>query len=82
MFRKIDRSPTLSRFIRYLSDFLARQRGLPIVIGIVFIVIGLITQIVDIYVESQLLTLISVMVHSVGLLLALIGLLLADPLGK
>ncbi|MBI5669859.1 MAG: hypothetical protein HZC41_17825 [Chloroflexi bacterium] len=82
MFRRIDRSPFLARWIERLSTFLARRRGLPVVIGILLVVVSFVLQVVDVYAVSQALRLLAVVFQNVGILLALIGLLLAEPLGK
>ena len=39
MFKRIDRSPTLARLLERLSATLARQRGLPIVLGVILVVL-------------------------------------------
>ena len=82
MFRRIDRSSTLSNFIENLSTLLARQRGLPVVLGIVLVIVSFVAQGINVGVESQTLELIGVITLHVGVLIALIGLLLAEPLGK
>lgn len=82
MFRRIDRSPGLAKFIVTLSEFMAKRRGLPVVVGIGIVIISFIIQIVDVYVDSQLLSLLGVITLYLGILTALIGLLLAEPLGK
>lgn len=82
MFKRIDQSPALARLIERLSGTLARQRGLPTVIGILFIIISFIVRLVDVYVDSQALELIWVITHHLGIIVALIGLLLVEPLGK
>jgi hypothetical protein len=65
-----------------MSTLLAKQRGLPVVIGIALVIVSFVVQVIDVYVQSQLLNLIGVVSLHVGLLAALIGLLLAEPLGK
>jgi hypothetical protein len=82
MFKSIDRNERLLRFVKNLSSALARYRGLPVVVGIVFVIIAFVLQTINVYADSQLLELLGVVIHYVGLLTALIGLLLADPLGK
>lgn len=82
MFKRIDRSPMLARWIERLSTFLARRRGLPVVAGIVLVIVSFVLQLLDIYAASQLLRLCAVVLQNVGILMALIGLLLAEPLGK
>jgi len=82
MFKRIDRSPRLAKLIEYMSTFLAKQRGLPVVIGIVLVVVSLFVQSVNVYAHSQLLELVGVIAQHIGILAALLGLLLAEPLGK
>lgn len=82
MFKRIDESNWLANRIANLSEFMAKRRGLPVVIGIGLVIISFVLQLLDVYAESQLLHLIGVITQNVGILTALIGLLLADPLGK
>jgi hypothetical protein len=82
MFKFIDRSPTLARLLENLSATLARQRGLPIVIGVLLVVVSFVVQLVNVYNPSQTLDLIWTITHHLGLLLALIGLLVVVPLGQ
>jgi hypothetical protein len=82
MFKRIDRSPTLARFLEWLSATLARQRGLPIVLGVVLVAISFVVQLVNVYNPSQTLDLIWTITHHLGLLLALIGVLIVEPLGQ
>jgi len=82
MFKQIDRSQWLARLIEYMSTLLAKQRGLPVVVGIALVIVSFVVQIIDVYAQSQLLDLIGVISLHVGVLVALIGLLLAEPLGK
>lgn len=82
MFKRIDQSPTLARLIERLSTLLAKQRGLPVVIGILLVIVSFIIQLIEAYTESRLLELIGIITLNVGILTALIGLLMAEPLGK
>ena len=82
MFKRIDRSPTLARWLEQLSATLAKQRGLTIVIGVVLVAISFVVQLINVYNPSQTLDLIWTITHHVGLLLALIGLLIVEPLGQ
>jgi hypothetical protein len=82
MFRRIDRSPLLSRLLEKLSTLLAKQRGLPVVIGIALVIIGFVLQLIDVYADNTLIRILGLIAHSGGVLIALIGLLLAEPLGK
>jgi hypothetical protein len=82
MFKRIDRSPRLAKFIEFLSTFMAKRRGLPVVIGVVLVVISLFIQAMNVYAQVQLLELVGVITLHTGILAALLGLLLAEPLGK
>lgn len=82
MFKRINESESLAQFIANLSEYMSKRRGLPVVIGIGIIIISFVLQVFDVYADSQLLHLLSVITLNVGILTALIGLLLAEPLGK
>jgi hypothetical protein len=82
MFKWIDRSPQLSKLIENLSAGLARQRGLPIVLGVVLIAISFIVHLVNLGQPSEVLDLLWSITHHIGLLLSLIGFLLVQPLGQ
>lgn len=82
MFKRIDQSPALARLIERLSTFLARRRGLPVVIGILLVIVSFVLQVIDVYAVSPPLRLIAVILQNAGILMGLIGLLLAEPLGK
>lgn len=82
MFKHIDESSWLANRIASLSEFMAKRRGLPVVIGIVLLIVSFIIQMVEVYAPSQPLRLAGVITLNVGILISLFGLLLADPLGK
>ena len=82
MFRRIDRSPALARLLENFSARLARQRGLPIVLGVILVAISFVVQLINVYNPSQTLNLIWTITLHVGLLMALIGLLMVEPLGQ
>ena len=82
MFKRIDESSWLASRIASFSEFMAKRRGLPVVIGITLVVISFVLQLIDVYSTSRILHLIGVITLNVGILVALIGLLLSDPLGK
>ena len=82
MFKRIDESSWLASRIASFSEFMAKRRGLPVVIGIALVVISFVLQLIDVYSTSRILHLIGVITLNVGILIALIGLLLSDPLGK
>jgi hypothetical protein len=82
MFKRIDRSRRIGRWLERFSSALARQRGLPVVAGVGFITFSFVISVVNIYVDSQILELIWSVTHHLGVIIALVGLLLVEPLGK
>jgi hypothetical protein len=82
MFKRIDESRWLAERIASLSEFMAKRRGLPVIIGICLVIVSFVIQIINVYTNSQIADLAAVILLNVGILTALIGLLLADPLGK
>jgi sugar phosphate permease len=82
MFRRVDQSPRLARFLEWLSDFMSRRRGLPVVIGIAIVIVSFILQLIESFAPSLALHVLAVITLYVGVLAALIGLLLGEPLGK
>lgn len=82
MFKRIDKSSFLIRTLERLSTLLARQRGLPVIVGVVLVAIGMILQLINIAAGSTVLEVAHVVCQNLGIILALVGLLLAEPLGK
>jgi hypothetical protein len=82
VFKRIDESSFLITTLERLSALLARQRGLPVIIGLVMVIIGAILQLTNIAVGSTVLEVVHVALQNLGIIVALIGLLLAEPLGK
>lgn len=82
MFKFIDRSPLLSNLIDTLSNLLARQRGLPIIIGIVLLFLGFVFQLINFFAPGAFVEFMSIVFNGVGILSALIGVVLATPLGR
>lgn len=82
MFRRIDRSSSIARFLESLSAWLAKRRGLPILIGVLLIVISFVISLIAVYVPSPLLSVLWSLTHHLGIIIALIGLLLVQPLGN
>lgn len=82
MFRRIDESKLLLGLLERLSNLLAKQRGLPVVIGILLILVGFVLQIINVAVDNNVVELAGVVSHNAGVLIALIGLTLSIPLGK
>ena len=82
MFRRVDQSTLFNRIIKQLSSVLARQRGLPIVIGIIFVLVSFVIQLINTANPQPAVSALGVIFLHVGVLVALIGILLAEPLGK
>ena len=82
MFKNIDEAPGLARLLERTSSTLARQRGLPIVIGVVLIAISLLVDLLNMAAPSPTLELIWSITHHLGLIIAFIGLLMVEPLGR
>ena len=82
MFKRIDRSPSLAKFIAFISEFLAKRRGLPVILGIGLVVLSFALQLIDEYAQSRMLHLLGIVFQNLGIIVALVGLLLAEPLGK
>lgn len=82
MLRRIDKSKFLSKLFDQLSGLLARQRGLPVVMGIGLIVIALLLQVVNFFWPAPLFEFLAIVLNSIGVIAALVGLLLATPLGR
>jgi hypothetical protein len=80
--KRIDESKLLIQLVTRLSALLARQRGLPVVIGIVLVIVSFLLQVVDVFAPSQVLNLLGVIAQHTGILIALIGLVVVTPLGK
>lgn len=82
MLKRIDESPFLLRILAFLSNFLAKQRGLPGVVGVLLIIISLVVSLINVSADSVFLEYVSILTHHIGVLIAIIGLLLSNPLGK
>jgi hypothetical protein len=90
LLRAIDQSPLLGKILSAISSGLALQRGLPMVVGTVFIILSLLTSaiILPLIVSSEavadiwLLLCLPLFLLHIGILSALIGLMLSAPLGR
>lgn len=90
MFRFLDKNPTLGKILAGISTTLAYQRGLPMVIGTVLVVVSwIVTGIVmivlvaaaDVETVWLLLCLPATLLH-LGVLSGFIGMMMAVPLGQ
>lgn len=82
MFRRIDRSKFLIRSLEFVSTALAKERGTPILIGIILIAGGMIIRLFNVGLDSTTLQFFGILFHDLGIILALVGLLLSEPLGR
>jgi hypothetical protein len=82
MFKRFDGSTRIARLLESVSARLARQRGLPMVIGIVLIIIAFAIQLLNTFAPSQGLALAWACFLHIGILIALIGIILVEPLGR
>ncbi len=82
MLRRLDESPVLNRLLQNVSTRMAKQRGLPVVIGIAMVLISMLVALLNVYLESKLVSAIYFILHDGGIVVALIGLLMVEPLGK
>ena len=80
--RKIDESSFLIEALKTLSEWLTRQRGLPLVVGIVFVAIGGALEFVNVAFENQIIEMIEIVFRNFGIITALVGIALLEPLGK
>ena len=81
MFKRIDESPVLIRMLKRLSDLLARQRALPIIVGIACLVASWVLEYVNLALASTFVEVFQIFFHHFGIITALIGILVIEPLG-
>jgi hypothetical protein len=82
MLKRLDQSQFLIRLLQRLSTLLARQRGLPVIVGIVLIAMSFLLDLLLIGSPSPLLAVAQTICHHLGLLIALVGVLLSYPLAE
>ena len=82
MFKRIDESSFLIRTLERVSTLLARQRGLPVIIGVVLVLAGMVLQLFNVALDSAVVEVVQIICQNLGIVIALVGLLLAEPLGK
>jgi len=82
MLKRIDQSQFLIRFLQRISTLLAKQRGLPLLLGISFVLLSFLLDLILLAAPSTGLALAQTICHHLGLLLALIGILLSYPLAE
>lgn len=79
--RKIDESSFLIRLLTNISNTLTRQRGLPIVVGILLIAGGGILEFVNVGFGSSIIEMVEIVLRNFGIITALVGIALLEPLG-
>lgn len=79
--RNIDKSPFLIRLLTTISNWLTRQRGLPIVIGIIFIAGGGILEFLNVAFDNPFVAMVEIAFRNFGIITALVGIALLEPLG-
>ena len=82
MLRIIDRSQFLIKTLTRISGLLERQRGLPILVGIVMLIGSGTLEYLNLAIESPFIAMIQIFVHHFGIITALIGILIIKPLGN
>ena len=82
LFNWLDRLPQIKALIKWLSATLAAQRGLPLIVAIVFTVISLILQLIAMVSGNTVLLICGITALHVALLIGFVGVLLAAPLGR
>jgi hypothetical protein len=80
--RRLDESPFLNRLLQNVSTRMAKQRGLPVIIGIAMILISMLVALLNVALDIRVLDAVYVVLHDGGIVIALIGLLMVEPLGK
>ena len=81
MFKRIDESQALIEQLQKLSDLLARQRALPIVIGIACLIASAVLEYINLGLTSLFLEVFQIFFHHFGIITALVGILIIEPLG-
>lgn len=82
MFRRIDRSQVLIKAVANLSNFIARNRGVPILLGIVLIIAGMIFELLNVSLGSNIIAVVHILLRNIGLVVALIGIMMLVPIGE
>jgi hypothetical protein len=81
MFKRIDESQFLINLLKRVSDLLAQQRALPILVGIACVIISAVLEYINLALNSTLIDVFQIFFHHFGIVTALIGILIIEPLG-
>lgn len=79
--KQVDKSPILIQILATISAWLAKQRGLPIVVGIIFVAIGGVLELANVVFANQVIEVVEIIFRNFGLITALVGIALLEPLG-
>lgn len=79
---RLNRSRRLGRLLAFVSGYLANYRGMPLLLGIVFVLVSLVLQVLGLVTDLRSAAIIGTISLHLGLIMALVGILLAEPLGK
>lgn len=82
MKNRLDRSRTLIKLLERISAWLAKQRGLPIVVGVIFITGGGVLEFLNVAFQSPGVAMVEIIFRTFGIVTALVGILLLEPLGQ
>lgn len=90
MLKKLDQSPRISQFLRSISTAMAKQRGLPMLVGTGFLIVsGLCFAVIipalvisDNLPAPALWLCLPLALFYVGVIIGFIGFMLATPLGE
>lgn len=78
----LNSSRTLGRLISFFSGALARNRGVPILAGVVLVVISLVVHVLAAITDDVGWRIIAFLVLHAAIFTGLLGVLLAEPLGR
>lgn len=78
----LNSSRTLGRLITFFSMALARNRGVPILVGIILVVISLVVHVLAAVTDDVGWRIVAFVVLHVAIFTGLLGVLLAEPLGR
>jgi hypothetical protein len=82
VYTSLDESPRLRELIKWLSNTLAAQRGLPIMTAVGLTVLSLIVHLLWIATNNVWIGVIGFLLLHIAIITALLGILLAEPLGR
>ncbi len=82
LYRSLDQSRRIKELIKWLSSWLAAQRGLPVMAAIGLTVVSFIVNILWVVSANVIVGLCGFAILHLAILIGLVGVLFADPLGR